>query len=224
MNLLAFLAGFAILLLVVALVAYVVLGIVLNKLNKIMYGKGTPMAWIPICNIYLLGKLTVNKVVGWILIGVSFLTATFTTTVNGVSKSYTILPEAVNSVVSNIYSLVVFGLFIYAVVKYNKLKKSPGVGQTPQNMQFQNMQQQMAYQNMQFQNGAGQVMGAQPQNMGQMQSNQGFNQNPNSAAMANQSMPQPNVNQNIQPMGQASVQPPMNGQSNNPNNINNGGY
>ena len=108
--------------LVVAIAIYVVMGIVLNKLNKAMYGKGTALAWIPICNTYLLGKLTVNKLVGWILVICIFVTDSYTTTVDGVEKTYSLLPASISSTVTTIYGLVVLGLFIYAIVKYNQLK------------------------------------------------------------------------------------------------------
>ena len=116
------LLAFGAIILVVAIIIYVVMGIVLNKLNKVMYGKGTALAWIPICNTYLLGKLTVNKLVGWILVICIFVTGSFTTTVDGVEKVYSLLPANISSTVTTIYGLVVFGLFIYAIVKYNQLK------------------------------------------------------------------------------------------------------
>ena len=100
------------------------IAIFLNKFNKLVYGKGTALAWIPICNVYLLGKLTVNKLVGWILVVCVFLTGSYTTTVNEVTTVHTILPENISSVVSTIYGLATFVLLIYAIVKYNKLKKA----------------------------------------------------------------------------------------------------
>lgn len=93
---------FFIIILIVGLIIYIITSIFLNKLNKLMYGKGTPMAWIPIFNIYLLGKLTVNKLVGWILIVCIFITGSYSTTVNGVETTHDILPKGINSVVSTI--------------------------------------------------------------------------------------------------------------------------
>lgn len=125
-SLIQMMLGFAIVLLAILIVVYVIQGIILSKLNKEIYGKGTPMAWIPIVNIYLLGKLTINKLVGWILIGCVFLTTTYTTTVNGIEETYTILPENISSLVSTLYSIVVIVLYIYAIIKYNKLKREKG--------------------------------------------------------------------------------------------------
>ena len=119
-------------LLIVAIVIgiYVAFAIFLNKFNKLIYGRNSAMAWLPIFNIYLLGKLTINKLTGWCLIIVLFLTSTYTITINGVENTYTILPENINNIVSTLYSLVVLGLIIYACVKYNKLKSENSTGAT----------------------------------------------------------------------------------------------
>lgn len=123
-SLLGAMAGFLIVILLVVLAIYIASAIFLNKFNKLVYGKGTPMCWIPIANIYLLGKLTVNKVVGWILVACVLLTGEYTTTINGVETVHNILPESISSVVSTLYGIAVLGLFIYAIVKYNKIKKT----------------------------------------------------------------------------------------------------
>ena len=52
------------------------------------------------------------------------LTGQVTTTVNGVSKTYSLLPENISKTVSTIYGAIEIGLLIYAIVKYNNLKKS----------------------------------------------------------------------------------------------------
>ena len=57
----------AFLLFVIVPIIHILLGIFLNKFNKLVYGEGSILAWFPIFNLYLLGKLTVNKYVGWIL-------------------------------------------------------------------------------------------------------------------------------------------------------------
>lgn len=60
--------------LIIVILIYVFSSILLSKLNKLMYGKGTAMAWIPFARIYLLGKLTFNETVGIILLAVNVLT------------------------------------------------------------------------------------------------------------------------------------------------------
>jgi len=122
-SLISALAGFVFIFFLVILAIYIGCAIFLNKFNKLVYGKGTPMCWIPFANIYLLGKLTVNKIVGWILIICIILSTEFTVTINGVSTQGTILPAGISLIVSTLYGIAVFVLFIYAIVKYNKLKK-----------------------------------------------------------------------------------------------------
>lgn len=120
---LGIMAGVLILILVIAIAFYVTAGIVLFKLNRIIYGTGTPMAWIPFCNIYLLGKLTFNKCVGWILIILGIFSSTFQFTINGQNViSGTILPSEIIPIISTGYSIVVIILFIYAIVKYIRLR------------------------------------------------------------------------------------------------------
>ena len=102
---------------------YVLQGLFLTKFNKLVNGKGTPLAWIPICNVYLLGKLCINKIVGWILVGCILITGKFTVTINGVKNVYTILPKNITSLISSLSSLAIFGLFIYGIIKYNNLKQ-----------------------------------------------------------------------------------------------------
>ena len=115
--------GIAVVLLLVIIAIYVLYAMFLNNFNKLVYGKGTALAWIPGCNIYLLGKLTVNKIVGWVLVVLMLLSGSYTTTVNGVENTTTILPQPIGTIVSSVYSLAFFGLLIYAIIKYNKLKK-----------------------------------------------------------------------------------------------------
>ena len=122
-GLLGMFAGMLVVVLIIAIAIYVLVAIFLNKFNKLVYGKGTALAWIPICNIYLLGKLTVNKLVGWILVICSFLSGSYSVTVDGETVTKTVLPGTLGTVVSNVYSLAVLGLFIYAIVKYFQLKK-----------------------------------------------------------------------------------------------------
>ncbi len=115
---------FFIIFLVVGLVLYILIAIFLNKYNKLVYGKGTPLAFIPICNVYLLGKLTVNKLVGWLLVLVPLLTGTTTTEINGVETTHTLLPPKISQIISTVYGVTVFILLIYGIVQYFQLKKA----------------------------------------------------------------------------------------------------
>lgn len=109
--------------LAIGIIGFILIGIFLNKLNKLIYGKGTPMAFIPIVNIYLLGKLAVNKIVGWLLIICLILTGDISVTVNNETSTTSILPDDIQVIVSLIYSVATIVLFIYAIIKYFNLKK-----------------------------------------------------------------------------------------------------
>lgn len=127
-GMLQFLMTYLIIFIIIFIAIYIAVGIFLNKFNKLVYGKGTPMAFIPIVNIYLLGKLTVGKPVGLILVFVPFLTGTLTTNINGVENTYTLLPADISNKISMIVNIVTFGLFIYAIFLYFKLKKEKNNG------------------------------------------------------------------------------------------------
>lgn len=114
--------GLLIVVLAVVIALYVVMGIYLNRLNEIEYGKKTCFAWIPILNFYLLGKLAVNKLVGWILVLSVILTGSVETTINDVTTTSTILPEPFNTIFSIIYSVALIVCLIVVIVKYNRKK------------------------------------------------------------------------------------------------------
>ncbi len=88
--------------LLLAIALYIAQALFLNKFNKYTRGKGTWQAWVPIANLYLLGDLTFNNIVGWILVILSF-----------------VKPESLNT----LYNFVIIGFYIYAIVKYIMLKK-----------------------------------------------------------------------------------------------------
>ena len=118
--------GFGIIIaaLIFLIVIYIVLGIVLNKLNKRIYGRGTALAWIPLCDIYLLGKLTVSKFFGFILLLFSLLNSSITLGDGQNKMVYTLIPEEYKWIYSLVYSILFIILFIVAIVKLNKLGKS----------------------------------------------------------------------------------------------------
>ncbi len=117
------LGTFIIFVLIFALVIYIILGIVLTKLNKKIYGKKTILAWLPFFNIYLLGKLTVNKLMGFVLVLFSLLGTSFEYTNGGNKVVYVIIPDSLRPYYIGIYAIVIISLFIYAVFKLNKLGK-----------------------------------------------------------------------------------------------------
>lgn len=116
-------ATWTIVILIFIFIIYVVQAIFLSKFNKLKNGYGTAMGWVPIANIYLLGKLTFNKIVGLLLVVLIFSTSTLTITINGVENKYKLFPDDINAVVSKLLMLLILELFIYAIIKYIRIKK-----------------------------------------------------------------------------------------------------
>lgn len=112
----------ALVVLAIIITVYVVMGIYLNRLNDVENGRKTCFAWIPVLNVYLLGKLAVNKFVGWLMVLAPLLMGTSSVTVNGETTTYTLLPEPFNTIYSTIYGVVFLTLLIVVIVKYNKRK------------------------------------------------------------------------------------------------------
>lgn len=116
--------GIMLLLLGSLITIYIVCSKFLSNFNKLKYGKGTILAWLPFTSIYLMGKLAFNELAGWGLLVICILSASYTITVNGVETVQTIAPAAIQGPLSKIYPLLNLGVFVYCIIKYNKLKKS----------------------------------------------------------------------------------------------------
>ena len=113
-----------ILLLLGSLIAiYIVCSKFLSNFNKLKYGKGTILAWLPFTSIYLMGKLAFNELAGWSLLVICILSSSYTVTVNGVETVQTIAPASIQGPLSKIYPLLNLGILVYCIFKYNKLKK-----------------------------------------------------------------------------------------------------
>lgn len=82
-------------------------GFIIYKLNKIMYHEKSIMAWIPIVNIYLLGKLTINEMVGRLLILGLIIVLCFD----------------VPNIMFILYAIILVVIYVYAIIKYIKLAK-----------------------------------------------------------------------------------------------------
>lgn len=118
-NLLATFTAFASAIFIAFIALFIIQSIFLNKFNKLVYGKGTLLAWIPGVNLYILGKIMFNKAIGYILVILFFLSSTLVREVNGIEVSYSFLPKNI----SKLYSLGIIFLHIYAVITYIDLKK-----------------------------------------------------------------------------------------------------
>ena len=130
-SLVQILQGIIVIFFIVFIVVYILQALLLSGLNKKMYGKGTILAWIPVCNTYLLGKLVVNKGCGFILIlwsfastALTFMSATaFFTNAVGQTTTPGMISPTIATGVSFLYNLTTFVLFIIALVKFFTYKK-----------------------------------------------------------------------------------------------------
>ena len=116
--------GLILLLLGSLITIYIVCSKFLSNFNKLKYGKGTILAWLPFTSIYLMGKLAFNELAGWGLLVICILSSSYTVTVNGVETVQTIAPASIQGPLSKIYPLLNLGILVYCIFKYNKLKKS----------------------------------------------------------------------------------------------------
>ena len=170
-NAFGILTGFLIIGLIVIIVIYTIIASFLNKFNKLKYGKGTAMAWIPVFNIYLLGKLTFNKIVGFVLVLLSFLSGQTYIRIGNMSTE-SIVPEAISNIIGPIYPWLILAIFIYAIVKYNLLKREiknrPSTSAYMDEIAQQIRDKKLAAQNQQMQlNQYGQLVPAQQVQNGQ---------------------------------------------------------
>ena len=122
--------GFIIIIVLVACIPniamWIFLGIFLNKYSKLKTGKGTAIAWIPVINVYVLGKLAFNKIVGWLLV-VLRCSIYFYGIISSLNTHLDY--EKLNSIQTFhilFAMLVVLVVTIYCVIKYNKDKKLIG--------------------------------------------------------------------------------------------------
>ncbi len=110
---------------VLLIIIYIIWGLFLNSFNKLVEGHGTILGFIPIANLYLLGKLTFNSSMGLILVLASFACSAVTTKVNGVYALEKFIPKEILDQILTYYSIVVLAVFLIGVLKYLSLRFTP---------------------------------------------------------------------------------------------------
>lgn len=107
------------------IVVYILIGLFLNSFNKLVEGRGSIFAFIPIGNLYLLGALTFNSTMGLILVLCSFVVSllTFEPLYNSLFSKW-LAPEIVTQI-SNYYSIFFVATLLMGIVKYLGLKFAP---------------------------------------------------------------------------------------------------
>ena len=109
----------------VLLFLYFMFGHFLNKLNYVLYGKHSILAWIPFLNIYLLGKLTINRFIGLLLAILNIIPNILwyeKKCLNGycINNTMFLLPNDVTLIITLITLITIILLYIYAHFKYKK--------------------------------------------------------------------------------------------------------
>lgn len=103
----------------ILLILYIIFSSILSKANKIIYGERKILAWIPIFNMYLLGKIAINKVFGVFLVLIEFLIGLV------ISLPYfqNLIPNYIIDIICLVYLFIIIILFFIMLSKYFKVKK-----------------------------------------------------------------------------------------------------
>ena len=117
----SFLYFFLIMLIIVVMICYVALAIFLTNFSKKIEGKPNIMAWIPFSNIYLLGKLTFSKDVGYGLLALLILSCTLTLKIDRMTIILS-LPSVLQMILGAAFAGAFVAVLIFGIRKYEKLK------------------------------------------------------------------------------------------------------
>lgn len=101
------------------LILYVIFSSILSKVNKTIYEEKNIFAWIPIFNLYLLGKIAVNKIIGVILVLIEFLIGFLFS----IPYFQNVIPSYIIDILSLVFIFVIIILFFIVLAKYFKIKK-----------------------------------------------------------------------------------------------------
>ena len=123
-----FLGVFLLVFIALIIPIYVCISLLLYFYNKRMYGKGTPLAWIPLLQFYLMGKYAFNEVFGVVLVfGFIFFGITFEYTFpNGDIMKYP--PYDIPYASTIVFALIILCLII-TIINFIQLKKGTKLSQ-----------------------------------------------------------------------------------------------
>lgn len=122
----SFLYFFLIMLIIVVMICYIALAIFLTNFSKKIEGKPNIMAWIPFSNIYLLGKLTFSKDVGYGLLALLILSCTLTLKIDRMTIILS-LPSVLQMILGAAFAGAFVAVLIFGIRKYEKLKKEKNI-------------------------------------------------------------------------------------------------
>lgn len=102
----------------ISIVAFIIQALVTNKLNKTLYGRYSIFAFIPFLNMFTLGKVCADEIVGIILMLMLILCFRLNISIAGVDKTLAIIPESTSTILFPYCMFLIICLFIYSIFKF----------------------------------------------------------------------------------------------------------
>lgn len=109
----------------ICLILHFTIGIFLNKIYYRKENKNTPMAFIPLANVYLLASLAIHSFVGWILVILIMLNINYPIVIDNKVVIKRILPENFGKTISLIVIFSIIILLIILLFRKNKKQELP---------------------------------------------------------------------------------------------------
>lgn len=113
---------------ILAIISIVILhsfiALYIDRLNRIKGNSSTNWGLIPFTNIYLLGELLFNKLVGVILFIGSILSIDYHVTLLGNRYGFDIIPNGIRIALFTLMLIITIGLIIYSAIKCREVIKN----------------------------------------------------------------------------------------------------
>lgn len=122
-DLSSFLYFFVSILILIFVICHAALAVFLYGFSRKVEGEPNIMSWIPLANIYLLGKLTFNKDTGYILVALLILSCTLTLQIDKTTIVLS-MPGIVQVVLGAIFAGAFVVVLIFGVRKCTRLEES----------------------------------------------------------------------------------------------------
>ncbi len=107
---------------IIGLGLYILVGMVLSKANKQKFGVETPMAWFPIVNIYLIGKISSSKTMGWLLLIGLVLTCEWATVDGTIKRTVGFMPQPYRLIFN--YAIIGVIVMLFLKIVYDLMHNS----------------------------------------------------------------------------------------------------
>ena len=104
--------------LAISILAFILQALITNKLNKNLYGRNSIFAFLPFLNMFTLGKVCADEIVGLVIMAMLILCFRLTIPINGVDKTYAIIPESTAKILFPYCIFIIVCLYIYSIFKY----------------------------------------------------------------------------------------------------------